>query len=347
MDKQNLQRKKILVIRFSSLGDVVLTTALFPNLRHLWPDAEINVLTNEAYAAIFDNNPFVDHVWVMNPDKQSFSQLTKEIRQRNYDVIIDLQVNPKSWLIRLVSGPPVVVTVDKCTWARRGLILFKRKNKSLERSVRERILDCLKPLEAERISDETQLFPKNGDDILKTFSIDSTSTLIGIAPGAQHKTKRWFPVRFAEAANRLGAIHGSTVLLLGNKNDRAVAQQIQPLIKVPFQDLTGWTSVAELVAIMSKLSFLLTNDSGIMHIGDALSVPLVSLFGPTVRGFGFAPYRKSSRVVEVVNLPCRPCTLHGDEQCPLGHHKCMDDIDLNAVLYAASSVFSAPSLPLS
>jgi heptosyltransferase-2 len=105
-----------------------------------------------------------------------------------------------------------------------------------------------------------------------------------------------------------------------------------PLLKIPAKDLIGKTTIPELIAILSKLSFLLTNDSGILHMGDALKIPLVALFGPTVRGFGFAPYRPTSKVVEMEGLKCRPCSLHGDDQCPLRHHKCMDDIDLNRVL---------------
>jgi heptosyltransferase-2 len=193
-------------------------------------------------------------------------------------------------------------------------------------------------LEVPVVSEETQLFPVNGDAVLKTFSIPIGSKLMGIAPGAKHNTKRWSPERFAEAANRLGAFPNSMILILGDKADQAVADHVSRLIKVSYKNLTGWTSLEELMAVVSRLSFLLTNDSGLLHIGEALRIPLVAIFGPTVRSFGFGPYRKSSRVAEVINLPCRPCTLHGDERCPLTHHHCMVDVDLDAVLFAASDL---------
>jgi heptosyltransferase II len=331
--------KKILIIRFSSLGDVILTTPLLPNLKARWPDCHITFLTKVQFASVFDNNPHVDSVLVMDSSRQPFFQLAKEIKEHGYDIIVDLQGNWKSWYLRLVAGPPVAIAVDKCTLARRLLVTTKWNSKKLSTSVRERALNCLIPLDVPIIHQETQLFPSQVAKTLNTFSVDSSKTLIGIAPGAKHNTKRWSPEQFGEAANRLGAIPNSLVVILGDKSDQETANQVLPFLHVPYKNLTGWTNLPELTAVMSKLSFLLTNDSGLMHMGEALNIPLVALFGPTVRAFGFAPYRKTSRVVEVVNLSCRPCSLHGDEQCPLKHHKCMVDIDLNAVLYAVSSVF--------
>lgn len=335
---KSLLPRKILVIRFSSLGDVVLTTALLPNLKAHWPSAEVTVLTRHENASLFDGNPHVNRVFVFNPAKQSFYDLSREVRREAFDVVFDLQGNMRSAFICLIAAAPRVVIAKKLTWARRRLVLFKRPSPSLDRSVRERVLDCLAPFGIPAPSTETQLYPpKDTLGVLNTFSIDPGKTLIGIAPGAKHNTKRWKPERFAEAANRLGAVANSLILILGDKQDRTVADQVASLVRVPFKNMAGWTSLPEIMAIMSRLSLLLTNDSGLLHMAEALKVPVVAIFGPTVRAFGFAPYRVTSRVVEVTNLPCRPCTLHGSEQCPLGHHKCMEDVDLEAVLYAASS----------
>ncbi len=336
---------KILVIRFSSLGDVVLTTAIFPNLRARWPEAEITVLTKPAFAPIFNDNPSIDHVRLYDPAQQTFTQLANEIRSEKYDVLIDLHGNVRSWTIRLYAGAPLTVTVDKATLPRPMLVSTKRAAPSLSRSVRERILDCLKPLEAPVVNLDTQLFPRVTPGLLTAHGIAMGKKLIGIAPGAKHNTKRWLPERFAESANRLGALSDSMVLILGDKSDRAAAEEVSKLVKVPCKNLAGWTTLEELIAITSQLTLLLTNDSGIMHIAEALKVPLVAIFGPTVRQFGFAPYRSTSRVAEVINLGCRPCTLHGDERCPLTHHKCMVDVDENAVLLTASTILESLGLP--
>ncbi|MBS1983891.1 MAG: lipopolysaccharide heptosyltransferase II, partial [Bdellovibrionales bacterium] len=326
---------KILVIRFSSLGDVVLTTAIFPNLRAHWPQAEISVLTKSAFAPVFDNNPHVDHVWVFAPEQQSFGDLIREVKAQNYDVIIDLHGTLRSWMLRLFAGAPLTVAVNKETLARNWLVWFKQPASSLSRSVRERILDCLQPLDVPVVSSDTQLFPKHADQVLASFDINPQAQLIGLAPGARYNTKRWPDDQFAEAGNRLGAFKNSQLLVLGDKNDQPVAERVFMGLKVPAKNLAGWTSLPELFAVVSKLSLLITNDSSLLHIGEALKIPLVAIFGPTVRGFGFAPYQKTSRVAEVINLPCRPCTLHGGEECPLKHHLCMKDVDVNAVLYTA------------
>ncbi len=329
---------KILVVRFSSLGDVVLTTAIFPSLRARWPEADITMLTKPAFADVFDGNPFVDHVQLFDAEKQPFSKLIDELRNERYDVLIDLHGNTKSWWLRLLIGAPLTVVVDKATVARHFTVYFKHAPKSLSRSVRERILDCLKPLNVPVVNQETQLFPRITTEALTALGVDPAKKLIGIAPGARHNTKRWSPERFAEAANRLGAFPDSQVLILGDKSDRPVADQVSSLVKAPCKNLAGWTSLKELIGVVSKLSILITNDSGLLHIGEALKIPVVAIFGPTVRAFGFAPYRSTSRVAEVINLKCRPCTLHGDEKCPLGHHQCMEDVDVNAVLFVASSL---------
>jgi heptosyltransferase-2 len=329
---------KILVIRLSSLGDVVLTTAIFPNLRARWPDAEISVLTKPAFAPVFDHNPNVNSVHVFAPDQQSFGDLLNEVKARRYDVIIDLHGNLRSWMLRMFAGAPRTVTVDKATIARNLLVWFKYKSPSLNRSVRERILDCLAPLDVPLVSSDTQLFPKNAEQVLLSLGIDPSMRLIGLAPGAKYNTKRWPTDQYAEAGNRLGASPNTQILVLGDKNDQPAAERVFMDLKVPAKNLAGWTSLPELFAVVSKLSFLLTNDSSLLHIGEALKIPLLAIFGPTVRPFGFAPYRKTSRVAEVINLPCRPCTLHGGDECPLKHHLCMKDVDVNAVLYAASSL---------
>jgi heptosyltransferase-2 len=340
-------KKRILVIRFSSLGDVILTTALFPNLKAYYPDSEVTVLTKSAYAPIFNGNPSVDRVLPFNAEAETFSDLARQVREQNFDMIIDLHGNLRSWFLRFVAGPPLSITVDKATLSRWALLFFKISTNELKKSVRERILEVLTRLAIPIINTETQLFPSHLNEVISKFDLPQNQSLIGIAPGAKHATKRWPVERFAEAANRLGAFPNTTVILLGDESDRPVGEQVAAKLVVNHRNLIGKTSLPELTAVVSRLSFLLTNDSGILHMAEALKIPLVSIFGPTVRAFGFAPYRSSSRVVEVSQLKCRPCTLHGDEVCPLKHHNCMKDVDVSAVMLAASSLLTHLSVEAS
>jgi len=335
---------KFLVIRFSSLGDVVLTTALFPNLKKKWPECEIHFLTKPAYAPVLNGNPFVSRVLFFESGSGAFSTLRRKLQEERYDAVVDLQGNLKSLLLRLAIRAPKSIVVQKCAWARRKLVWFKRMSPQLRLSVRERILECAQRLGAAIPETETLLYPQDVERVLQRVSIPSEARLVAVAPGAQHGTKRWLPEYFAQAANELAAFPNTVLLILGNEADREVADKIASKLVVSHRNLAGKTSLSELIAITSKLSLLLTNDSGILHVAEALSIPLVAVFGPTVRGFGFAPYKKTSRVVEIVNMACRPCTLHGSKLCPLGHHNCMREIDSGVVLLAASSLLEGSTV---
>ena len=340
-----MEPKKILVIRFSSLGDVILTTGIFPNLKAAWPNCEVSVLTKRPFSPLFQNNPHVDHVHVYDPKEQLFSQLTKEIRLENFDLMIDLHSNIRSWFIRFISGSPIAAAIPKQMWARRKLVWFKKASPCLALSFRERVLSCLSHLGVPLISEETQLFPEHAQETLDSLSIPAGKTLIGLAPGAKHKTKQWTAEGFANVGNRFGGPN-TEILLLGDKSDKETSQAVAKKLLVPYRDLTGWTSIPELMAVVSKLHLLITNDSGLLHMGEALRTPLVALFGPTVRKFGFAPYRATSKLVEVNDLECRPCTLHGDEVCPLGHHQCMTFLQENAVFEAGQLLLGMSSVTI-
>jgi len=325
-------RLKVLVVRFSSFGDVILTTALFPNLKSAWPGCEVTVLTRREYADLFIGNPCVDHILMFDPSRQPFSKLLEEVRTVGFDLCIDLQGNARSYFLRVVGGISRTILVNKSMLARYGLVWFKRVSPALNKTFRERILDCLGPLEIEKKSEETQLFPAHVDGILNSFEIAPGTTLIGLAPGARHATKRWSPEKFAAVGNHLGKKPGSLVLILGDKSDQAQADKVAGLLRVPNKNLVGWTSLREIMAVVSRLSFMVTNDSGLLHMAEALKIPLVTIFGPTVRALGFAPYRESSLLVELPGLDCRPCTLHGGDVCPLQHHRCMEEVSAQMVL---------------
>ncbi len=293
---------------------------------------------------MFDRNPYVDHLLMFNPLKQTFSQLTQEIRAMGFDLVIDLHGNMRSFLVRLVTGAPKTVRVEKNSFARWFLVVFKQSSASLKKSVREKILECLPPLDIPLASTDTQLYPMHPGGVLSSLSIDPAARLIGLAPGAKHATKRWKPEFFAQVANQLGQRTKSMILILGDKSDQAVADQVSRLVTVPHKNLAGWTNLNELMAVVSTLSLLVTNDSGLMHMGEALKIPLVALFGPTVREFGFAPYRDSSRLLECADLSCRPCSLHGEDRCPLQHHRCMEQLRPEPVLSAAENLLKRSAL---
>jgi heptosyltransferase-2 len=173
---------------------------------------------------------------------------------------------------------------------------------------------------------------------------DESGGWLAVAPGARWATKRWPPESFAAAARAIAAERSWKVVLLGSAEDATAAGALGALLRaagIHALDLSGRLELRESAAVLARSALLLTNDSGLMHAAAALGVPSVAVFGSTVSQLGFVPYRARARVVEVDGLPCRPCTSFGRPACPLGHFKCMRELEPESVVRAARELLSA------
>ena len=332
--------RSTLVIRLSSLGDVVLTAPVFTNLRAGLPDARLSLLVKRAFAAVFDGHPAVDEVLIF--EDRGFWGWLREVRRRRFDTLVDLHDTPRSRLWSLFSGAARRLRYDKRSGARRRLVWFKRSSPTLSGRTVDRYLETLAGLGLPVKSRTPELFLKTNESLSPEWmSRLGDGPFIAVAPGALHETKRWPGERFAQAADRLADIAGqrsnraAQILLLGAAGDRPAAEETRRALRGHAQDLAGQTTLREMMLILEKCAVLLTNDSGASHLGAALGVPTVVLFGPTVKAFGFFPLGGKVAVMENPDLPCRPCTLHGGRKCPLGHFKCMTDIPVESVVNAA------------
>ncbi|MBI3012912.1 MAG: glycosyltransferase family 9 protein, partial [Elusimicrobia bacterium] len=155
--------------------------------------------------------------------------------------------------------------------------------------------------------------------------------LIGMNPGSMWKTKRWLPEYFAQVADTLQKERNCQIILFGSDQDKTAVRSVCSFMKSPVINLCGKTDLKTLTSLISRCSLFITNDSGPMHLASAAGVPLVAIFGPTTRELGFFPLGDKSVVVEL-ELPCRPCSLHGGDRCPLKHFKCMRDLRPEVVL---------------
>ena len=162
--------------------------------------------------------------------------------------------------------------------------------------------------------------------LLKDFNLEGKK-LVGIHAGSAWPTKCWPMEYFVELISKLQTQLGVQVVLVGGgKQDTDLGEKICQLAQGHAASLCGKTSLADLMALMKHLSLFITNDSGPMHIATAFEVPTLAIFGPTTRELGFFPYGQGHRVMEIKDLECRPCALHGGKKCPLGHFKCMKGI---------------------
>ena len=171
---------------------------------------------------------------------------------------------------------------------------------------------------------------------LKKGGIDINGNIVVLAPGAAHATKRWPAERFAGVGSYL-IERGNRVVLVGGENDRSICREVEDWMRHQPLNLAGKLSLQETAAVLKKSNFLISNDTGVMHMGAALGKPVVAIFGPTTRYLGFFPFRTRSLVVERP-VSCRPCSYHGTETCPRDHFQCMDQIHTSDVIRAAEAL---------
>jgi heptosyltransferase-2 len=214
-----------------------------------------------------------------------------------------------------------------------------RKTKPPMQHVVERYLDALRTAGV-RISDAGPAMYPGADDIewagdfLKAAGY-SGGLLVGMAPGAKRKTKMWPASKYAELANRLIRDRGASVVMVGDGGDAAAGKEVLESARVI--DGIGKTDIGKLAALVSRCSLLISNDSAPTHVAVAVKTPVVTIFGPTIEEFGFAPYGHGNATVSR-ELHCRPCSLHGTEECPESHFRCMNEIDADTVYRAVEKL---------
>lgn len=335
---------KVLVIRMSAIGDVILTLPVVDAIRAKWPAARIDFAVKREFAELVAGHPGVARVWQFERASGlgGLFGLGRAMAAEGYDLVVDLHRNPRSIYLRWRSRAWMRRVYRKWTWQR---ILLKVTGINLLKNappVVDRYFTALEDFGVRRAGrPKLHLSPTvtaAATVILAREGI-SPAGFIAVAPGASYPTKQWPAAGFVAAAAELAG-PGGQVAVLGGGSDREAAAAVATGLAergVRAADLAGSLSLAESAAVIARARLLLTNDSGLMHVGDALDVPLVAVFGPTSRELGFYPLGPRSCVVEHNGVRCRPCTLHGDPSCKKKHHRCMEEICAEDVVLAARS----------
>jgi len=324
---------KVLVVRLSSLGDVALASAALASLKMAWPQARISMLVKPDYAPMLEGQPWIDEVIPFN----GLLDAVRRIRTGAFTHLLDLHSTLRSWLLAASSGIPKRVRYRKAAIARRLFVYFGIVSQELRADTVERYLRALEPW---GIRPEIRL-PRLVPGPLRpglALAVGS-GTLVGLHPGSKWPTKRWPAPRFAELARRLSQATGARIVLVGTGQEAGICAEVAKAAP-GCVDLAAQTSAADLLALMSRLSLFVTNDSGPMHLAAAAGVPTVAIFGPTTRELGFFPAGENVRIIET-ELACRPCTLHGDPRCPQVHFLCMRLITVDQVYEAALQLLKA------
>jgi len=308
---------KILVIRLSSMGDIIYTTPIVRCLKKQLPGAEIHFLTKPAFKYIYDNNPYVDKLLLL---KDELSETVREIKAEEYSYIIDLHNNLRTALIKL--NVRVKSSTYKKQRIRKWLSLkFKLKLVPPEHLV-DRYLRAVSFLGVKNDEQPIDYHIKTDHQLNKLLPASHQAGYVAFVIGATHFTKRMPNYKIFNICRNIK----HPVVLLGGNDVKANGDEIAAKA-INVYNACGITSLDESVFLVSKALSVIGFDTGLTHIAEAFNVPIASIWGGTVPELlGVQPYKVKEVLVAGIELPCRPCSKFGLEACPLGHFKCMNDM---------------------
>ena len=318
--------QKILIIRFSSIGDIVLTTPVIRCIKEQVPEAEVHYVTKEVFKPLLEANPHLSKLYSF---KKDVSEIYSELIKEKYDLVIDLHNNLRS--LRLKQQLKTRnYSFNKINIQKFLAVNFKLIKTLPVQHIVQRYLDTLTEVGVINDNKGLDYFIKNEDkvNVNDLFFNGSPKKYIALVVGGSYYTKK-IPL------NKLREICSSAVLpivVLGGKEDISISNEL----KEEFPSLVvtcGDFSINQSASIIQQSEWVISSDTGLMHIAAAFQKKIISVWGNTIPEFGMGPYlpHVANKIVEVKNLSCRPCSKLGYKKCPKGHFKCMNDIDYSFV----------------
>ncbi len=318
MNSEDLSKlNKILIIRLSSLGDILLTTPFIRSLKNMFPKLQIDFLLRQEYSDALINNPYINTLYRYSREKESNKKVLADIKRSNYELIIDLQNNFRSKKIKR-SLNVLYVSFDKKTIKKFLLVNLKINLLKNAQQIPVRYAQVIENLNLD--NDGIDLFTPNKPD----EKLDIQDNLIGLCPGARHFTKQW-PKEYFIALGKKLSESGYKVLLFGGRIDKQLCEEISNEIPGSI-NLANEDDLLQTAANMKMCKAIICNDSGLMHVASSTNTKVVAIFGSTVKEFGFTPYNCDDLILENKSLTCRPCSHIGRSSCPKKHFKCMREI---------------------
>ena len=322
-----MNSNRFLIIRLSSIGDIILTTPLVRALRKAYPNSLIDYLVKEEFLDLLQNNPHIDNVYSINPRNglKEILRWRKKIKSNEYTFILDLHRSIRSILMTIWLGRVELGKLNKNLFKRIVLVKLGINLYKPIIPVTQRYFDAAKRLDLVDDGLGTELFHDGKIPTKITNSLENKNFIV-MAPGEGYFTKRWLPEYFAKLADKLIDKYNAEVYLIGSSADRKVCSEIRQSMNNYVHDLSGKYSILETSAIIDASDALITNDTGMMHVAVSQKKPVLAFFGSTTEELGFFPYGKKYKVLENKDLNCRPCSHVGRDKCPKGHFKCMKEI---------------------
>lgn len=318
---------KILVIRLSSIGDIIVTTPVLRSLREKYPDAQIDFVVMDKFKESLVGNKSINNLIIFEREKykslKKLIEFSKQLRVIGYDLVIDLHAKMRSTVISRFCGAKKILRYKK-RFALQSLLINMRviKNKYSESIVRK-YYKPLKEIGIEYVVENIE-FDYSEKDKLKPSRIkERTGDYIVFAPGASKETKKWPKEYFSELGKMLVEDLNKSIVLIGGKNEWNELEFIRNEIGERCYNAAGELNLKESGALLAGAEFAVTNDSGPFHIARGVKALVFVIFGPTDPNM--FEYNKKSILI-YGNEPCSSCSLHGDKVCPKKHFNCMKNI---------------------
>ena len=307
---------KFLIIRFSSIGDIVLTTPVIRCLKQKFPDSEIHFLTKRIFAEIVISNPYLDKVLYLDNDLRHTIKL---LQLEKYDHVIDLHNNLRTKLIRRSLGKIPFYSFHKVNTKKWIYTAFKI-NLLPHKHLVDRYMQTVQSLGVNNDQKGLDYFIPKEDTIKeKDIPFSHSQGYIAIAIGAAHNTKKLPREMLKDLCVRIDY----PIILLGGSEDFFEGEKIAKPDNIKIYNSCGKFNLNESADIIRRSQLVITHDTGLMHIAAAFKKNVLSVWGNTVPSFGMYPYQTTYQIFQVNKLWCRPCSKIGYEKCPLGHFKCM------------------------
>lgn len=319
---------KILIIRFSSIGDIVLTTPVIRCLKKQ-TGAEIHFLTKKSFSTILISNPYVDKVFAID---KNINEVKNELRAEKYDYCIDLHNNLRSLQVKAFLGVKSF-TFNKINF-HKWLIVNTKLDFLPKNHIVDRYLDTVKKLDVENDFQGLDYFIPEKDKVKISDSHWEIKPLqyIAFVIGAAHSTKRLPNEKIIEICKKINY----PILLLGGKDETDKGNHIATMSGNHVKNTCGQYNLNQSASLVEQSQLVISHDTGLMHIAATFQKKIISIWGNTIPEFGMNPYYEkgvnNNFSIEVKGLSCRPCSKIGFANCPKKHFKCMNEINAEQII---------------
>lgn len=331
---------RILIIRFSSIGDIVLTTPVVRCLKNQIKDAEIHFLTKKAFVPILNNNPYISKVWEW--DDKNATGILAELKKLKFDYVADLHHNLRSFRVKRNLGRPGA-SYNKLNIEKFLLVNFKI-NRLPKKHIVDRYLETVASLGIKNDFKGLDYFIHPEDEFnIESLPESHRNGYIALVPGALQATKKLPSQKLTE----LCAAISQPVLVLGGKAEETIGNSLEEKFTHVI-NYCGKLNLGGSASLIRQAAAVITHDTGLMHIAAAFNKPIVSIWGNTIPQFGMYPYLPEKNAVSIIHevndLKCRPCSKIGYTDCPKKHFNCMNLQNIHQIAKDAENCAIKPPL---